>query len=189
MLNNHRPELHCINNRIDRSDTRIERVIVSLNDPKKVNKLILRFTDNHGGAIEPVIRLISAIDNSPAQREILLVFTGYAISAVAYLLAWYVGDCGPRKNVQVYAGNRLCVVYHKPRIRLFNIELFSSSLYPDVRYGPQAERVRQYTRSFDKAFNSLLQTCAEKGIRIAPHMDTIYHLNGDVTIIFNKGKL
>ncbi|WP_413737913.1 hypothetical protein ACL2XP_06975 [Sodalis sp. RH21] len=133
--------------------------------------------------------LIVAIDNCPSDRLIVLVFTGYAISAVAYLLAYFAFYSVTRENVIVQAQGPLCLVYHKPRIKKYAVTLFANSLDSKNTYSKEVECMRKYTMNFDHIYDALERACIKKGIEIAPHMKAIYNMNGDISVTFNGGPL
>lgn len=92
-------------------------------------------------------------------------------------------------NVTVQLDGPVCVVFHKPRVVIQNFTYFASGLFHDRTYSAPIELVKLTTPSFDEVFESMYYACYRKEIRIAPHMKSVYSMNGDVCVTFSGGSL
>jgi hypothetical protein len=178
-----------INNRIDSNDSRISRAITAITNASPSDKILIYFNQNNGGAIQDAVSLIDAIESSNPSVQIILIFKNYAISAAAYIMCYFAFYNVVSPNVSVQLDGSVCVVYHKPRVMTKMFTYFASGLYHDRNYPPEIDFMKQITPFFDVVFQSMFDACYKKDIRIAPHMKSVYNMNGDVSVTFSGGPL
>lgn len=182
-------ETITISNKIDTKDPRIQHAINRINSAPDGTTLIIRFDHNCGGAVQEAMDLIEAIENCNSVITIILTFKGYAVSASAFILGYFAFYNVVSTHVVIQMDGPVCLVYHKPRLNINNIDYFSSVLYPDRTYQQPLEYLRRITLIFDTVFSSIITSCYTKKIRIAPHMTSVYNMNGDVCVMFKDGKI
>lgn len=172
---------------IDKKDARVYEIINFLNNDKSNRKVVIRFNYNGGGSVPVVEELVDTL-MSIDDREISLVFTGYAISAAAYVLAYF-AFYNQKNNIIVSATEPLCVVYHRPRLLNGRMHIFVEDI-PSGRKLTESEKyIIRMTSEFDKVFESMWQTLERLNWTIAPHMPDVYTNKGDVSLPFEKGRI
>lgn len=180
---------HLIEGNIRINDARVDNAIASLSENTGHSKVIIRFYHNAGGAIETTLRLTEAIKRCHPHRQVILVFKGYVASAAAFILATFAFRATPAPNVIVMNEGPVCVVFHKPRVVAGKYLYFSNSLYACQLYNDTLEFLKLITPRFDELFFRMMNYCERKKIPLAPHMASVYAMNGDVTLILKSGKL
>ena len=178
-----------INDRINSNDSRVSLAIATIANASPKDKVLIYFNQNIGGAIQDAVDLIAAIESSNPAVQIILIFERYAISAAAYIMCYFAFYNVVSPNVSVQLDGAVCVVYHKPRAMTPYFTYFADGLYHDRNYSPQIEFIKQMTPYFDEVFKSMFDACYKKNIRIAPHMKSVYNMNGDVSVTFSGGTL
>ncbi|MBD8129223.1 hypothetical protein IFU23_24255 [Pantoea agglomerans] len=171
------------------NDVRITKAIQDIEAATAGDRVTIYFNDNIGGSIQDALTLIEAIERSDPAIRIFLIFKTYAISAAAFIMCYFAFYNVVTTNVRVQLDGNVCVVYHKPRAETALHTYFASGLFDHLQYQPVLEFIKYITPTFDDVFDSLLTGCQSKGIRIAPHMKSVYNINGDVSVVFNGGTL
>ncbi|NWA64147.1 hypothetical protein HX773_24940 [Pantoea sp. B9002] len=182
-------ETITISNNIKINDGRISHAISRISNVSPGTKIIIRFDHNSGGAVQAAVDLIEAIELSRPAVNIVLVFKGFAVSAAAFILGYFGFYNVVTPNVIVQMDGPVCVVYHKPRVSIGDYDHFASGLYPDRKYPKAVEFVRDMNPTFDAVFLSIITACYAKKIRVAPHMESVYNMNGDVSVMFKDGNI
>lgn len=179
-----------ISRNIDKNDPRITLAINAIQNAENGDTIIIRFSCNAGGAIEDAVLLISEIEKSSPSVKIVLIFESYAVSAAAFILCYFSFYNLVTTNVIVQLASPVCVVYHKPRAVTELHTYFASNLYHDRTYHGAIKFIADITPTFDNVFNAMFDACYDKkNIRIAPHMRSVYNMNGDVSVMFSEGRL
>lgn len=178
-----------IHNKIESNDSRISRAITTIENASPSDKVLIYFIQNNGGAIQDAVDLIAAVESSNPSVQIILIFQKYAISAAAYIMCYFAFHNVVSPNVSVQLDGSVCVVYHKPRAITPMFTYFASGLYHDRIYPREIDFVKKITPYFDDVFQSMFDACYKKNIRIAPHMISVYNMNGDVSVTFSGGPL
>lgn len=175
---------------IDSKDARITTAINAIQSATSADKILIYFNNNTGGALQDTINLIMAIEKSNPAVQIILIFHQYAISASAFIMCYFAFYNIATPNVRVQLDGPVCVVYHKPRIEINSLFThFASNLFHDRTYPKSIQFIKDITPLFDAVFNSLFMGCYAKKIRIAPHMRSVYSINGDVSVTLSGGLL
>jgi len=167
------------------NDSRINDAVDYLNKACGNSKVLISFPNNQGGHVESAEKLIRAIENTNACKVDLL-FSGFAISAAAYVFAYF-SFYAPQEHVHTRVNKKLCLVYHKPRFIQKNAVVFSNSIIDQSTQNLSKKYLLGITPEFDKAFLTMYGTLLEIGYNIAPHMEAVYNMNGDVSIVFDEG--
>lgn len=178
-----------IHNNIKSNDPRITHAINEINNSTSYDKILIYFSHNSGGAIQDAVALIDAIEKSNPAVRIILIFQTYAVSAAAFIMCYFAFYNVVTTNVSVQLDGPVCVVFHKPRVVIQNFTHFASGLFHDCKYADPIELVKSTTPAFDEVFESMYFACYRKKIRIAPHMKSVYNMNGDVCVTFSGGPL
>lgn len=180
-----------IHRNIAQNDSRIIYAVNTINSSTPGDTIRIHFHENIGGSVQDALDLIDAIESSDAEVKIILVFKNYAVSAAAFIMCYFGFYNVVTPNITVQLDGNVCVVYHKPRAEsnihtYFASNLFSHkyALYPKI-----LQFIIDMTPTFDDVFESMLNGCQQKSIRIAPHMKSVYNINGDVSVIFKGGPL
>lgn len=175
---------------IKENDARILEAIKEINGATSSDKVLIYFNNNAGGAVQDAVDLIAAIESSNPAVQIVLIFHQYAVSAAAFIMCYFAFYNVVTPNVRVELDGPVCVVYHKPRVEIDGLHTyFASDLYHDRTYPTVIQFIKGITPSFDEVFEKLFKACYSKNMRIAPHMRSVYNMNGDVSVIFSGGPL
>ncbi|MBM5073253.1 hypothetical protein HYO02_22195 [Vibrio parahaemolyticus] len=166
-------------------DPRVKEAVDYLNSACGNTRVLISLPNNRGGHVESAERLIRAIEKTNAFK-VELVFSGFAISAAAYVFAYF-SFYAPQEHIHTRANKKLCLVYHKPRFTQKNVIVFSNSIIDKSTNDPSKKYLLGITPEFDKVFNEMCGVLLEIGYEIAPHMEAIYNVNGDVSIVFDEG--
>ena len=140
----------------------------------------LIFKKHQGGHTQAVEELIHAIESSAIGR-IEIKFDSYAISAAAFIFAYFVYFANSTKVV-VKTDHPLCLVYHKPRIQSSSYFLFPNNLIQRPDLTAQYNYLLRIARRFDDVFHAMWAKT-----QIAPYMIDVYNNNGDVALVLPKG--
>lgn len=174
-----------IADRFDENDKRVHNAVKGLNSAHSDSVIVIVFKNNGGGHVESVERLIRAIEKTKA-KKVQLVFHGFAVSAAAYIFAYFT-FYAPKDHIFPIVNSQLCMVYHKPRVEKTNVLVFSNYITDVSTNEPSKKHILKITPYFDNVFQAMIDILKLLNFNIAPHMKEIYNINGDVTIIFNKG--
>lgn len=172
---------------IKRNDNRIQHILNFIKTDTTNRKLVIIFNYCNGGSVpitEALVDALKLINN----RSVSIVFNGYAISAAAYVLAYF-AFYNIKKNIIVSATQPLCVCYHRPRLKVGNQHIFASDIIHKKSLTNAESYIIKMTSEFDRVFSAMWQTLEQLRWTIAPHMPDVYHNKGDVTLPFNKGRI
>ncbi|MCU5773221.1 hypothetical protein N5923_16615 [Erwiniaceae bacterium BAC15a-03b] len=176
-----------------RYDRELIRLKTFVKNIEKNQSVILKITiyAHNGGYINVMRDFIAAINEAGEKNiKVDLVFSGFAISAAAYLFSYFTYHTR-FAHVRVTAGSNLCIVYHKPRLVdpiSGEVLLFASDVYQQKKLYKVETLILDLTEDFDRVFNSMCEVLACTGRPLAPHLLNAYNLNGDVAISFLKGE-
>lgn len=168
---------------------------------EKVGKLhgehtvVLTLTYNRGGYTSVMldfVAMIKGVHNRYPGVTIELNFGGYAISAAAYVFAYFV-YFDPHERIKVKTSSRLCLVYHKPRLlvndKQSNTEILVFGNQDLTNCTPaEINLIRQLDKFFDAVFDSMLNYFEQKMKKpIDQHLIASYNSNGDASITYPVG--
>ncbi|MBP2167255.1 hypothetical protein J2125_000447 [Erwinia toletana] len=176
-----------------RYDREMERLAKFIKESCHNRPVILKITvyAHNGGYITVMKKFITAVEMANEKNiKVELIFSGFAISAAAYLFSYF-NYHRALSNVRVSAGSNLCVVYHKPRLidpATSEIVLFATDVRDPANPRVDEKVILDLTADFDKVFSSMCKFLARTGRSLAPHLLNAYNLNGDVAIPFLRGE-
>ncbi len=166
-------------------DERVLNVKAALNKACGNTKIIIRLDFNEGGDVASAERLIRAIEASNALK-VNLIFTGFAISAAAYVYAYFTFYAPKDHVVTTINSKRFVLVYHKPRAERYDVLIFANSITSSNVVEASKKYILAITPDFDDVFHAMIELLRTLNFNIAPHMEAIYNINGDVHIILEK---
>lgn len=152
----------------------------------------VKFTISHcrGGAVNETERLIKVIESNVnlfPNITVTLGFSGYAVSAAAFLFVYFTRYAlHPRVKVINYTP--VCVVYHKPRlVHPRTKELgFANNLSPVFNISERV-LIQRLDTLFDNVFDSLVSSFRAVAVEVDQHLIDSYNSNGDAAFTFSKG--
>ncbi|EGR0063729.1 TPA: hypothetical protein I7753_21920 [Vibrio vulnificus] len=132
------------------SDATVTPAIEALQNAEEDATIKILLPYNVGGSVGSAVNLITAVDETNAQ--VVIELDRYAISAAAFIWAWFF--LRPKANVTVQTtGAPAVLVYHRPRIPVNDHLLFIDDL---VDGHDLKDSLQEATDLFDELFEELI---------------------------------
>ena len=166
---------------IKHNDENILNCIEYLNLATDKHNVTIKFVDNAGGSVEDIHALIQAIEKTKA-KNVLLVFTNYAISAVAYLLAYFEFNYFDKK-IKIEKSENLCLIYHRPRLITEDAIIFANLMKPGTLDNEVEFYLVIMSYCFDLVFYKMINSLFSTNKNYYLMFEKMYTTNGDVSFI------
>lgn len=153
---------------------------------------VIKISYNEGGEVSTARNFITIIENAILTYGNLsfdLRFGGYAISAAAFIFCYF-NYYTNTQRVRISSGTRLCIVYHKPRIKIqypnSTFLIFNNDSNAKKRISiPQRQSLLDMTQEFDDVLQAFVaqynKAGARTGLKFDQHLLESYNTNGDLS--------